>query len=52
MSQLCKGNCRGGCVSAEQRDRVPRQPAENPDVEMFPSPLDILLHNCLQLALL
>ena len=52
LMQFSKGKCKGCCVGDEHRHRLPREPVESPSLEMFPSPLDMVMDNRLEVALL
>lgn len=52
LMQFSKGKCKGCCAGDEHRHRLPREPVESPSLEMFPSPLDMVMDNRLEVALL
>lgn len=45
LMQFSKGKCKGCCAGDEHRHRLPREPVESPSLEMFPSPLDMVMDN-------
>ena len=52
LLQFSKGKCKGCCAGDEHRHGLPRELVEPPSLEMFHSPLDMVMDNRLQVVLL